>query len=210
MNCTEFLHRYSDYDDSLLDETELESFRAHLTACVSCARYDRVLRKGRMLARQHAQVTPGEDFIPRLQDRLWQHRIERRRRFATSVPGGAAAALAAVTVVLSSLGVVALMEETGASRASAGATTTAAAGAGDGAGAVGDAAEAAVWVAEPGSRGWGPVPVVEAPAPRDWGARRVDQRVPVAYSPLVTGPPAYRVQHAFQASATMSPGRTLD
>jgi hypothetical protein len=199
MNCTEFLHGYSDYDDSLLDEAELELFRAHLVACASCARYDRVLRKGRMLARQHAQVTPGEDFIPRLHDRLWRHRIERRRRLAMSVPGGAAAALAAVTVVLSSLGVVALMDEPGALP---GATTTAGAGV--------DGPEAAVWVADPASRGWGPVPVVEAPAPRDWGARRVDQRVPVAYSPLVTGPPAYRVQHAFQASATMSPGRTLD
>jgi anti-sigma factor RsiW len=200
MNCTEFLHRYSDYDDSLLDVTELESFRAHLTACASCARYDRVLRKGRMLARQHAQATPGEDFIPRLQDRLWQHRIERRRRLAQSVPGGAAAALAAVTVVLSSLGVVALMDAAGESPGSPGAAATAGA----------NVPEAAVRVADPGSGGWGPVPVVEAPAPRDWGARRVDQRVPVAYSPLVTGPPAYRVQHAFQASATMSPGRTLD
>lgn len=207
MNCNDFLLGYSDYDDSLLDDTELESFRAHLTACASCARYDRVLRKGRMLARQHARVTPGEDFIPRLQDRLWQHRVDRRRRLATSVPGGAAAALAAVTVILSTLGVVALMDETAAASGSRG-VATADLGAGAGAGA--EASEAAVWEAGRESRGWGPVPVVEEPTPRDWGARRVDQRVPVAYSPLVTGPPTYRVQHAFQASATMSPGRTLD
>lgn len=69
MDCTEFLDRYSEYDDSLLPAREEAVFRAHLDACEGCARYDRVLRKGRMLARQMAPE-PTPDFMPRLRLRL--------------------------------------------------------------------------------------------------------------------------------------------
>jgi hypothetical protein len=200
MNCRDFLHRYSDYDDSLLDAVELESFRSHLAGCASCARYDRVLRKGRMLARHHTTVAPGEDFLPRLQHRLWQQRIQRRRRLAATVPGGPAAALAAVTVVLTSLWAVSLLSPTDPVPPVADAVAPEAV----------EWAGTAATVGASASLRWGTVPAAEPAAPREWGARRVDPRVPVAYSPLVTGPPAYRVQHAFQASATMSTGRTLD
>ena len=69
MDCTDFLDRYSDYDDSLLTPREEAIFRAHLEICEACARYDRVLRKGRMLARQMAPE-PTADFMPRLRLRL--------------------------------------------------------------------------------------------------------------------------------------------
>lgn len=69
MTCSEFLHRYSDYDDSLLTPGEEARFRAHLRECRECARYDRVLRKGRMLARQVA-AEPSRDFMPRLHRRI--------------------------------------------------------------------------------------------------------------------------------------------
>jgi anti-sigma factor RsiW len=202
MNCTDFLHRYSDYDDSLLDEAELASFRRHLASCASCARYDRVLRKGRMLARHHSAVTPAADFMPRLQHRLWQQRVARRHRFATAVPGGPAAALAAVTVILTSLWAVSLLDHADPVHAVVDAMAP--------------AETEGVESVEPSASWWSgggwtaSVPVMEPPEPRDWGASRVDPRVPVAYSPLVTGPPTYRVQHAFQASAIMSTGHTLD
>ncbi|MBW3553244.1 MAG: zf-HC2 domain-containing protein [Gemmatimonadetes bacterium] len=69
MDCTDFIDRYSDYDDSLLPPREEAVFRAHLDLCEACARYDRVLRKGRMLARQ-MDPEPTADFIPRLRLRL--------------------------------------------------------------------------------------------------------------------------------------------
>ena len=69
MDCSEFLDRYSEYDDSLLPPREEAVFRAHLETCEACARYDRVLRKGRMLARQMAPH-PAPDFMPRLRLRL--------------------------------------------------------------------------------------------------------------------------------------------
>ena len=69
MTCEDFLRRYSEYDDSLLPSVELDRFRAHMAACPACERYDRVLRKGRMLARQVA-ARPSPDFLPRLHSRL--------------------------------------------------------------------------------------------------------------------------------------------
>ena len=65
MDCHEFLARYSDYDDSRIPPSEAARFHAHLAECPSCARYDRVLRKGRMVARQ-LRVEPSTDFVRRL------------------------------------------------------------------------------------------------------------------------------------------------
>jgi hypothetical protein len=198
MDCREFLTRYSEYDDSLLCPTEQARFRVHLAACDSCSRYDRVLRKGRMLARQVPRVQPRSDSRARLHARLWQERYARRHA-ATPVLGGAAAGLAAVTVVLTAMWALALME--GESRG----------------GTVADAADLAggpAWTApEPRpavEAGWRALPVAEAVAPREWSLQRVDHRAPVTYSPLVTGPPKYRVPGAIPAGATLIIPHTLD
>lgn len=184
MDCREFVHRYSDYDDSLLSAAELERFRDHLGGCDACARYDRVLRKGRMLARQLPAPEPGCDFVPRLHERLQQLRADRRRRASTPVLGGAAVALAGVTVLLSSLWAISAMADASAGPAMADRT-----------------AEASVTPQPEVRRS---LPVLEPAPPREWGAWRVDQRVPVAYSPLVTGPPVYRVSDTFQVRAISS------
>jgi hypothetical protein len=198
MDCPEFLTRYSDYDDSLLSAPELERFRAHLSRCASCARYDRVLRKGRMLARQRSSVDSMDHFMPRLQRRLWQDRT-RRRRSAGPVLGGAATALAAVTVVLTALWGVSLLDRAVEAEM---------------------IADTPIPLVEPPSlaldhavvveAGWHVLPVVDRSPPRDWAAYRVDPRASVAYSPLVTGPPAYRVPGAFTANNTVSTRHTFD
>ena len=79
MDCTEFLNRYSEYDDSLVPPSEADRFRSHMASCDACTRYDRVLRKGRMLARQAPGVEPSDDFVPRLHARLWSEagRVDR-------------------------------------------------------------------------------------------------------------------------------------
>jgi anti-sigma factor RsiW len=193
MDCTDFLDRYSDYDDSLLSPAELARFQAHLSVCAACARYDRVLRKGRMLARQRAPVQVGERFAPRLQRRLWQDRTSRRPP-AVRVPGGMATALAGVTIVVTALWSVTLLDQEleigGMAEADAPATPAATASA---------PPAPAVYLA-----GWGMLPGSERPPQREWAAHRVDPAVPVAYSPLVTGPPAYRLPATFTASATIS------
>ncbi len=177
MDCRDFLDRYSDYDDSLLDEVELTRFRSHLSACSSCARYDRVLRKGRMLARQLPRPEPGTDFVPRLQGRLDQYRAERRRRQAAPVLGGGAVALAAVTVVASSMWALSLLDQPAPT---------------------GIMAAPAVDAAPAGEvRSRAMLPVAEPAPVREWAAHRVDPRVPVSYSPLVMGPPVYRMPRAY-------------
>jgi hypothetical protein len=195
MDCIEFLARYSDYDDSLLTRAELERFHAHLSGCASCSRYDRVLRKGRMLARQRSPLQGGDEFMPRLHRRLWQERTQRRRP-APPAMGGVATALAGVTVVLTALWVVTFLDQDGAVDAAfplAGAMV-----------------EEAALAASSYSVGWGTLPVVDPPPAREWAAQRVDPRAPVAYSPLVTGPPTYRVPATFQSSAIISTRHTID
>jgi predicted anti-sigma-YlaC factor YlaD len=198
MDCTEFLARYSDYDDSLLSAAELERFQAHLSRCGPCSRYDRVLRKGRMLARQRSPLQGTAEFMPRLHRRLWQDRTQRRRP-APPALGGVAIALAAVTVILTAFWVITLLGQE------------------QGPGAVGDAAftlaESTAREAVPAvsyGAGWRILPVADAAPAREWGAQRVDPGAPVAYSPLVTGPPAYRVPATHPSSATISTRHSFD
>ncbi|HLU24740.1 MAG TPA: zf-HC2 domain-containing protein [Longimicrobiales bacterium] len=71
MTCQEFLARYSDYLDEQLEPLEAALCRAHMERCPSCARYDRVLRRGLALVRELPQIEPSSDFMPRLQHRLY-------------------------------------------------------------------------------------------------------------------------------------------
>lgn len=202
MRCNEFIGRYSDYDDSLLPSRDEAAVRRHLQECDSCRRYDRVLRKGRMLARQVAGPEPSPDFLPRLQTRLQ----EIRRGPGARTPR-LPAALAAVTVLV--VAAAALMVLQGAPSAGA-----AVAGAG-----VADVAPAAMMgPADPAE--FGPVHsidgrVVALPAavtvsPLDWTVGRVDPRQIASYSPFVTGPPAFRANRAWSYRSTHPTRRTLD
>jgi hypothetical protein len=200
MDCQDFLNRYSDYDDSLLSRSELAVFRAHLGSCPSCARYDRVLRKGRMLARQLPPVRPTDDFLPRLHQRV--HPLRRSRRGETAAPilGGAAAALAGVTVLATAFWALSLMDQPAAPAIAA-----------DGEDPPG--ADAVTWTVPPGG-GWSiagrTMSPAEAPRTTGWSAAGVDPHVASSYSPLVTGPPAYRLSGAFPRNASTSALQTLD
>lgn len=204
MDCNDFLDRYSDYDDSLLSPRDLSEFRAHLALCTSCARYDRVLRKGRMLARQLPAPEPDPERLPRLQARLGASRARRARR-GMALPPLATAALAAVTILLVSTSALALFEGS-ASRAAGGV-----------AGGVAAAPVSAPWrtVASTGvpvamEGGSVLLPAVSGRSPRAWAAERVDHRLASSYSPLVTGPPAYRAVRVYSQVPGTSNRRTLD
>jgi hypothetical protein len=109
MDCNEFLDRYSDYDDSLVSAGEIEGFRAHMAGCDACARYDRVLRKGRMLARQVPAPQPSGAFVPRLHMRLWRENGRAARRAART--SQLAAVLPALTLILALTAVMALLAD---------------------------------------------------------------------------------------------------
>lgn len=101
MECKDFLEGYSSYRDDLLDEPEKEAFRAHLECCESCARYDRVVRKGTRVLRELPPVDPPSDFLARLRHRIYH--LEDGIPLSSSFPGGSAALVAAAAAGLLAL-----------------------------------------------------------------------------------------------------------
>lgn len=101
MECKDFLDGYSAYRDGLLDETERDAFRAHADSCDSCARYDRVVRKGTDVLRDLPTVEPPSDFLARLQHRIYH--IEDGIPLSSTFRGGSAAVVAVAAVGLLAL-----------------------------------------------------------------------------------------------------------
>jgi anti-sigma factor RsiW len=105
MDCDVFLDGYSDFRDGLLPQGEQAAFRAHLASCASCARYDRVLAQGVGMLRGEPELQVSEDFMARLQHRIYHEdeaRLARGRGSRARAVAGtlaAAAAVGAVTLV---------------------------------------------------------------------------------------------------------------
>lgn len=180
MDCTAFLAGYSDYDDSLLPGSEEAAFRAHLETCEGCARYDRVLRKGRMMARQTAPE-PSGDFLPRL-----QHRIQRADE-PVLAPVSPAVAGGFLTLMLAAVAGLWLF------------------GAHGGVGGVPPLRGHVHAVERPLY-----LPAVAAVGATDWTVARVDRRDASSYSPLVIGPPAYGAPRSVSTGWTSTTRSTLD
>ena len=76
MNCREFLTRHSEYADGVIEAAAAERMSAHAQGCGSCARYDRVVRRGAALFRELPGVQLSHDFEARLRHRLYHARDE--------------------------------------------------------------------------------------------------------------------------------------
>jgi hypothetical protein len=74
MDCREFRDRHVDYTDGTCLEAERVAAQAHLGACPSCARFDLVIRRGLLVARN----LPSVPATPRFQAALTL-RIARER-----------------------------------------------------------------------------------------------------------------------------------
>jgi len=70
IDCGSFLELHTDYLDGLLPLEQTRVFDAHAASCPSCGRYDRVVRRGLLLARNAAEIEPSADFHDRLMERL--------------------------------------------------------------------------------------------------------------------------------------------
>jgi len=70
MDCADFLDRYSDFRDRLLDPAENAAFEGHVATCASCSRYDRVVASGIETLLRLPEVAPSDDFADRLGHRL--------------------------------------------------------------------------------------------------------------------------------------------
>lgn len=93
MTCRDFLARQSEYMDEVMHPLEAALWRKHAECCPSCARYDRVMRRGLRLARDLASIEPSPDFHPRLQYRL-NHMEESLRAGSRASGAGAVLSLA--------------------------------------------------------------------------------------------------------------------
>lgn len=71
MQCTDFIEGYTDFRDGLLDEARTEAHVRHIESCSACARYDRVLRGGLELLHSLPEAESSDDFMSRLQHRLY-------------------------------------------------------------------------------------------------------------------------------------------
>ena len=102
--CDEFLARHSEYLDGLLTPLAAARLNAHASVCHSCARYDRIVRKGIDLVRDLPDVQPSEEFEMRLQHRIFHmedaHALEPRPAGATGAAGAAAALGVAAAIAL--------------------------------------------------------------------------------------------------------------
>src|SRR5690606_3249133 len=102
--CDEFLARHSEYLDGLLTPLAAARLNAHASVCGSCARYDRIVRKGIDLVRDLPDVEPSEEFELRLQHRIFHmedaHALQPRATGASGAAGVAAALGVAVAIAL--------------------------------------------------------------------------------------------------------------
>lgn len=89
VDCSDFLDRYSEFRDGLLEHDVETAFEAHLDSCSSCARYDRVIGQGVGVFRKLPELTPSYDFEARLQYRLF--RLEDERAAARNGSGASLA-----------------------------------------------------------------------------------------------------------------------
>lgn len=171
MTCADFLARYSEYLDEMLDPLETARWGGHVSQCGRCAHYDRVMRRGLHLVREMPMIEPAPDFHARLQ-----------RRLDRDVPIGfeRAAPAAGVMLSLAVAGIIALIAWSPLLR-----TSTEPDGAG--------APVAAGLVPAPAAR--------QAAAPPDWWseparpmavAGYASRSLPGPYSPLLVAGPAYR------------------
>lgn len=101
MDCGTFLDGYSDFRDGLLSLPERVAFERHAKECDHCARYDRVVSKGVDVLHGMPELEVSDDFMDRLQHRLYHVEDEmaavRRRR--SPVSRGAASALTAAACI---------------------------------------------------------------------------------------------------------------
>lgn len=71
MTCSEYVERFSEICDGAASPEVARQADEHLAACPSCLRYRRVLERGAALLRTLPAPDVNEDFVPRLQHRLY-------------------------------------------------------------------------------------------------------------------------------------------
>lgn len=71
MQCKSFVDEYTDYRDGFVSPAREAEFREHGLHCPDCGRYDRVMRSGLELLSEIPRPESSDDFMTRLQHRLY-------------------------------------------------------------------------------------------------------------------------------------------
>ena len=104
MTCQEFLARYTDYRDGLINAPrEARRFSRHLATCAACRRYDGALQRGVGALRTVPDTELDGAFRRRLDRRLAAERASVGRPVMPARPAVAAALLVAVALGLLAL-----------------------------------------------------------------------------------------------------------
>lgn len=77
MDCSQVVARFTDYLDGQASADEASAIERHLDGCSKCIRYENVLKHGALLLRSLPEPELREDFVPRLQHRLFDVDNER-------------------------------------------------------------------------------------------------------------------------------------
>jgi len=102
MNCSDLVERFTDYLDGSVSEEDGASIDRHLDECASCVRYKTVLAHGADLLRSLPEPELREDFVPRLQHRLY-HVDDERALGDQAASGTSALAVLGIAVLLSAV-----------------------------------------------------------------------------------------------------------
>lgn len=103
MTCNEFVAGFSDYYDGTADPAVFQDAEQHLADCAACRRYRRVVESGAEALRDLPIPELREDFVPRLQHRLYhvdQDAVLRKHRTAS---GTTVLTVCGISVFLSGL-----------------------------------------------------------------------------------------------------------
>jgi hypothetical protein len=98
-SCADFLRDFSNYRDGYMDAADRAVAESHLADCDACSRYLKVIETGIKQLRALPEVEASEDFLPRLQHRIY-HIDEERSRWVHRNGSGASTGFVLTVVML--------------------------------------------------------------------------------------------------------------
>lgn len=103
MDCTEFIHGFSEFVDGEGDALDMGAAEAHLATCLACRRYLKVVDRGRELLRSMPRIEVSDDFHPRLRHRLYHVEDERLLSRASATSSATAATVVGMAVIITAV-----------------------------------------------------------------------------------------------------------
>ena len=70
ITCDDFLHRYSDYRDGVVQGPERLRLEGHLAVCRQCQAYDARVARGVMVLQNSGEIEPSTELRRQLRDRI--------------------------------------------------------------------------------------------------------------------------------------------